>query len=656
MSISPDEAGLCVTVKENDVPKWLVERLRSSEIFWLRGKIINPDTKYMRRWDIWIMLCLIFTAFVTPYEVAFMETKLDFLFCVNRFVDLTFLCDMLVQFMLPFQTILHISEHTAPRHFWVVSHKKIAKRYLKQWFLIDLISLIQYDLIGMAAVGGGVDDLAMLRIMRCARLIKLVRIIRASKLMQKLKVKKGVKSSTIKLFFSLVVVCITVHWLACIIGLTTRIEGGEKGWLPRYYKKVNGKEKPWPATEQEQSEEANALYLFCMYYAISTLTGMGIDVSSETTLETFVTCVGMAVGASVYAFIVGAISSAMSNRDPVKTEFNVILDQTNNLLAEYHIPNQLQQACRNFHLKRMHHFRVSAYQAVLETLSPELHHSVMVRIHQTWVSKVHLLNGLPEQEKGTFIVKMLMSMTSKAYAPGESIIRAGDIISMMYIIKEGIAAKLLSTKTKRAWAKTLLTGELVGENIIISTRGFACNFELKTVTFLIMQQIDKADLQEILIHPKLKNTTKHLRRKAIKQLFADRILVYCRIFQSLQTWMIEPAIKPNLHCATGEAVQKYVQGKFDLPDDEEELHDCLEREARTAQADSVWEETKSQLTKQEFQALLAEQKRTNELLEKLAERDGRTVLSSNDAILAKLNDKIGGMLEGISDATERAPE
>ena len=31
----------------------------------------------------------------------------------------------------------------------------------------------------------------------------------------------------------------------------------------------------------------------------------------------------------------------------------------------------------------------------------------------------------------------------------------------------------------------------------------------------------------------------------------------------------------------------------------------------------------------------------------------RWASDSNDAILAKLNDKIGGMLEGISDATER---
>ena len=36
------------------------------------------------------MLCLIFTALVTPVEVAFLKTQIDTLFFINRVIDLIF--------------------------------------------------------------------------------------------------------------------------------------------------------------------------------------------------------------------------------------------------------------------------------------------------------------------------------------------------------------------------------------------------------------------------------------------------------------------------------------------------------------------------------------------------------------------------------------
>jgi len=53
--------------------------------------IINPKSAYMRKWDVVMLLLLLFTALITPYEVAFMATHLNFLFIVNKLVDVLFL-------------------------------------------------------------------------------------------------------------------------------------------------------------------------------------------------------------------------------------------------------------------------------------------------------------------------------------------------------------------------------------------------------------------------------------------------------------------------------------------------------------------------------------------------------------------------------------
>ena len=57
----------------------------------------------MRWWDLLIFLALIFTALVTPYDVAFLDNRLDAFFFVNRTVDSVFFTDMMFQFFLWYQ-------------------------------------------------------------------------------------------------------------------------------------------------------------------------------------------------------------------------------------------------------------------------------------------------------------------------------------------------------------------------------------------------------------------------------------------------------------------------------------------------------------------------------------------------------------------------
>lgn len=77
----------------------LIKELKSSRrSAWL----VNPNSTGMKAWDIVVLLLLLFTATVTPYEVAFLSAALgdpsstkisqfDGLFFVNRIVDVLFL-------------------------------------------------------------------------------------------------------------------------------------------------------------------------------------------------------------------------------------------------------------------------------------------------------------------------------------------------------------------------------------------------------------------------------------------------------------------------------------------------------------------------------------------------------------------------------------
>jgi hypothetical protein len=73
--------------------------------------------------------------------VAFLEPSLNGLFYLNRFVDTSFLFDMLLNFYLGY-----FDDDLGK---WVYDLKKIRKRYVESWFFVDIVSILPFDAIGI---------------------------------------------------------------------------------------------------------------------------------------------------------------------------------------------------------------------------------------------------------------------------------------------------------------------------------------------------------------------------------------------------------------------------------------------------------------------------------------------------------------------------
>ena len=101
--------------------------------------VIDPRTsKRARQWDSVTSIALIFTALVTPYEVAYLPPNgADALFIINRLVDLVFVADMVLQFCLMYQ----ISSSALEGVRWEEEAGNIARHYLRGWFGMDLFSV-----------------------------------------------------------------------------------------------------------------------------------------------------------------------------------------------------------------------------------------------------------------------------------------------------------------------------------------------------------------------------------------------------------------------------------------------------------------------------------------------------------------------------------
>ena len=113
--------------------------------------LIMPDSLFFRAWHPIMGFCVFYTVTVTTYQVAFVvqtpHETIGTVDIVNFIVDSLFIVDLIVTFFMPYQKYDHSYE---------LNHKKIATRYLKTTFLIDLLACLPSQLIPQSGHDGGV--------------------------------------------------------------------------------------------------------------------------------------------------------------------------------------------------------------------------------------------------------------------------------------------------------------------------------------------------------------------------------------------------------------------------------------------------------------------------------------------------------------------
>ena len=146
--------------------------------------IINPNSKWKLRWDIYIMVMMVMAAIFTPWQLAFVEDDTLGWIILNCTIDVSFLIDIIVTFFTAYYDEKAMNK--------VTDKKVIAKGYLKFWFWLDLLSIIPFDQI-LKSTSGDFGNMA--KFTRVGRLYKMIRMIRMVKMIRLFKDRKKIVSN-----------------------------------------------------------------------------------------------------------------------------------------------------------------------------------------------------------------------------------------------------------------------------------------------------------------------------------------------------------------------------------------------------------------------------------------------------------------------------
>jgi hypothetical protein len=462
------------------------------------GCYIDPHTKFMKRWDPYMTLLLLYTALVTPYEVAFLgspetweERIADPLWVFNQAVNISFAIDLV------FNLFLSYTDETTG--IMVNSSSAIVKHYLSFWFWIDLASIIPFDLLtstgGTDASSQDSGNLRTIRLVRLLRLLKLIRILKASRIFGRIQSRLGLSYAELSLYKFAVMLLVLAHWLAVLWYMGSTLFSDE--WLnwATHYGMYGDESDHW------------SHYTTSIYWAFMTLTTIGYgDVVPVSDGERWVAVFAMAVGGAFYAYMVGAVCGIVSSMDIAGIEFRQTMDNLNSYLNACDAPPELRFKLREYFTLSRDVAKQKFYQAVIDQLSPMLKAELAGFVNNDWIEKIYFLAiGSSEKSQNNFTAAIAMRLQGQTFPSTEYVIKMGDSTSKMFIIQKGLVARMNAV---------LSTGRHFGEDVVLHNA--LRLYTVRALTFLSVYTLKRDDLETVMNQPDFMYQRKVVRRATIK--------------------------------------------------------------------------------------------------------------------------------------------
>jgi potassium voltage-gated channel Eag-related subfamily H protein 7 len=295
--------------------------------------VLNPNGYYMTAYDMIVLVALIYTTFVTPYEVAILPTAMNKRFIVNWCVDSIYIFDMLRSFFTAYEDKVS--------NVLISSNKMIIKNYLRTWFFIDFVSIIPFDTLTLV-IGPKFAKVKAIKVIRLLRLLKLAKIFRSFALYDKYKAQFSIPLNFVSLLQNCVKLAVAAHWFACIWIMCATMQCDLECLQEDRQRFLAGEEiqtqgQSW-IQQVQIAEEVEfgpyPIYQAGMYWAIATITSVGYgDIAATNTVERLVGSFLLLFGGLLWASIIGDICGIIATLDINSIEFRQIYDQVNTMLV-----------------------------------------------------------------------------------------------------------------------------------------------------------------------------------------------------------------------------------------------------------------------------------------------------------------------------------
>ncbi|KAK9022775.1 hypothetical protein V6N11_003018 [Hibiscus sabdariffa] len=385
----------------------------------LRRYIISPFSPHYRAWEIWLVVLVIYSAWICPFEFAFLSYKNDALLIVDNIVNGFFAVDIVLTFF-----VAYLDSHSC---LLVDDPKKIAIRYISTWLAFDVCSTAPFQSLSLMFKyhGSGLG-------LRLLNMLRLWRLRRVSFLFARLE-----KDIRFNYFWTrctklISVTLFAVHCAGCFNYLIAdRYPDPSRTWIGAVY----------PNFKQHSLWDR---YVTSIYWSITTLTTTGYgDLHAENPREMLFYIFYMFFNLGLTAYLIGNMTNL---RDTVRatSEF-----ATRNQLPPHIQDQMLSHICLRFKTEGL------KQQETLNSLPKAIRSSIAQHLFLHIVQKVYLFQGVSQD----FLFQLVSEMEAEYFPPKEDVILQNESPTDLYILVSG-AINLISHDEVM---EKVAAGEMFGE-------------------------------------------------------------------------------------------------------------------------------------------------------------------------------------------------
>ncbi len=374
--------------------------------------VIDENSTFRQGWDAFMVLLIMATCVVIPFQLAFRHLVLPLGSEVVYGIDFFFWLDILFNFF---------TSYRRPGEK-IMEARQTIRHYLQGYFALDLVATLPIDALFLSQDPLVSAGLPLVLILRQFRLLRLVKLFVIFKRWERL---VWSKAGYLRLALLLIVFLILIHWIACVWFLVPYLG--------------NFSENSWVTAEGIASADPSTQYIRSLYWVITTVATVGYgDILPVNDYEYLFAAGVMLLGAFMYAFIIGNIANLVRNLDAERAQYFQRVEAIGNYLHERRIPARLNEQVRDYYDYLWAHYRGLRQASYLEELPPPFRLEILVHLTRDLLINVPLFSYCTPPLRNA----LLLALQAYTYAPGVRIAAAGEVGHEIFFLSHGKAAIL----------------------------------------------------------------------------------------------------------------------------------------------------------------------------------------------------------------------
>uniref|UniRef100_A0A8C1Y911 Cyclic nucleotide-gated potassium channel n=1 Tax=Cyprinus carpio TaxID=7962 RepID=A0A8C1Y911_CYPCA len=398
----------------------------------------SPKQHNVRAWNAFISIICLASVTLSLYELFFNSTVTGIIF-TRYFLDLIFIFNIISRFYIGYET--HGVVITDP--------KKVRKKYLRTWFLLDLLSVLPLETITVAFSKFKFMQYSYAN--RCLRVFRLFGII---SMFSKEPDTNKLHLTAFKVF-SIMVLCIQASACLWFHQVCYAAYAGHVRYCP--------KAENWLQLLPEFSTNSTGItdmefYATSLYWSTITLCSIGYgDIHATNLEEATVASFVMVLGLLSFGISMSNMSSVITNMVTQRGRFYHRVDAILNYMRQMGLSEEIQEWVHKHYYNLWFHQKGRNIAGFMDDLPFVLHSDVSSCCYKTVIENAKLFRKTEDGFKRALSLKL----KTCTYSPGQILVKTGEIHQKMYYIQQGLV-QVIGKNPGNEIAK-LLPGSLFGE-------------------------------------------------------------------------------------------------------------------------------------------------------------------------------------------------